>query len=97
MDWSRYPLEKLFSFVAALIPGFTALFISGRLIDQVLSVSYVGYRSRVAFLLIIAFSIGFTMTTCLSAMLGAVGGVIGNATYKPCRSSSCDDIGAAAT
>ena len=82
MDWSRYPLEKLFSFVAALIPGFTALLISGRTADELLYLSSLGYRSRVTVILVIAFVVGFTLTTCLSALLGAIGGVIGSVTYK---------------
>jgi hypothetical protein len=83
MDWSKYPLEKLFSFVAAIIPGGIALLISTGMVSWFLSLGLLGYRTKISALMVASFVIGFTMTTFLQALLGAVGGVIGAATYKP--------------
>jgi hypothetical protein len=82
MDWSKYPLEKLFSFVAAAIPGFVALSISGKINALLLLYPPLGYRTRVSILVAVAFLVGFTMTSCLSSVLGAIGGAIGAVTYK---------------
>lgn len=82
MDWSKYPLEKLFSFVAALIPGFAALSISGKVTAVLFLLPSLGYRTRFSILIAIAFLVGFTMTSFLSALMGAVGGAIGGATYR---------------
>jgi len=82
MDWSKYPLEKLFFFVAAVIPGFVALSISGKVGVLLLLQPSLGYRTRVSILIAVAFLVGFTMTSSLNALLGAVGGAIGAATYK---------------
>jgi hypothetical protein len=82
MDWSKYPLEKLFSFVAAVIPGFVALLISDKVGALLLLPISLGYRTRVSILIVVAFLAGFTMTSFLSAFLGALGGAIGGAAYK---------------
>src|SRR5579863_1795028 len=83
MDWSRYPLEKLFSFVAAVIPGFVALLVFSGSMQQLFALGSLGYRTRVAVVVLVAFVVGFTMTTTLNALLGAIGGSIGSVSYKP--------------
>jgi hypothetical protein len=82
MDWSKYPLEKLFSLVAAIIPGFTALLISRNTVYRLLSLESLGYRTKLTVLIVISFVVGFTMTTFLQAVLGAIGGALGAATYE---------------
>lgn len=66
-----------------LIPGFTVLFISEDSVYRILSTDYIGYRTKITVLVLIAFVIGFTLTTFLQALLGGIGGAIGAAAYKP--------------
>jgi hypothetical protein len=76
MDWSKYPLEKLFSFVAAVIPGFVALLVFPGSLQWLFALGFLGYRTRVTVVVLLAFVVGFTMTTILSAFLGAIGGLL---------------------
>jgi hypothetical protein len=82
MDWTKYPLEKLFSFVAGIIPGAVVLLIFGGL-QRFFALGFLGYRTKVSLIILAAFVIGFTATTFLNAILGGVGGAIGSVTYKP--------------
>jgi hypothetical protein len=82
MDWTKYPLEKLFSFVAAVIPGSVLLLIFGQL-HWFFALGFLGYRTKLSLAILAAFVFGFTATTFLSAILGAIGGAIGAASYKP--------------
>lgn len=65
LDLSKYPLEKLFAFAAAIIPGSVAIFIyeaaaPGALV-HFLSLSVLGYKMKLALLLFAAFVIGLTI------------------------------------
>jgi hypothetical protein len=82
MDWTKYPLEKLFSFAAGIIPCSVVLLIFGRL-QWFFALGFLGYRTKVSLVVLVAFVIGFTATTFLNAILGAVGGAIGAVRYKP--------------
>jgi hypothetical protein len=81
VDLSKYPLEKLFFFVAGIIPGFVAL-----LIFQLaapgsfwwfFSLGFLGYKTKLSIILLAAFIAGNSLTTFLSSLLGAGGGVYG--------------------
>jgi hypothetical protein len=56
MDPFKYPIEHLFDFVAGVIPGFTAL------------ISFLGYKTKLFLILVVAFVIGNNMTTFLRAL-----------------------------
>jgi len=82
MDISKFPLERLTYFVAGTIPGLVALLIFYLAHPESLGwffiLGFLGYRTKLALLLLVAFVAGNTMTTCLSASLGVAGGVIGH-------------------
>lgn len=81
MEPSKLPLEKLFFFVAGIIPGIVALLIFDRAVPGsfawFFAVSFLGYKAKLSIILLTAFIIGNTLTTFLSAILGAMGGAIG--------------------
>jgi len=83
MDWTKYPLEKLFSLVAGIIPGFVVLLIFPGWLPWFFALGFLGYRTKLSLLALLAFVVGFTVTSFLNAFLGAVGGVVGLSTYKP--------------
>jgi hypothetical protein len=83
MDLSKFPLEKLFYFVAGVIPGSAALVIfelskPGRY-DWFLNDPFLGYRTKIILILVGALIIGNSLTVFLNRILGAVGGAIGSA------------------
>jgi hypothetical protein len=82
MDWTKYPLEKLFSFVAGIIPGAVVILVFGRP-QWFFALGFLGYRTKVFLIVLVAFVIGFTATTFLNAILSGVGGAIGAVSYKP--------------
>ncbi len=91
MDLSKYPLEKLLYFVAGVIPGFVALLIfhvaAPGSFGWFFSLGFLGYRTKVALVVLTAFVVGNSMTRFLSGFLGAIGGAIGGAVgYKPPQS-----------
>lgn len=81
MDLSRYPLEKAVYFVAGVIPGFAALLIFQLARPGVFTwyfrLGFLGYRTKLTLIVLVAFVIGNTMTAILSSWLGALGGAIG--------------------
>lgn len=91
MDFSKYPLEKLLYYVAAVIPGLAALLIyelaSPGSFTWFFSFEFLGYKTKLGLILVVAFLIGYSMTAFLAASLGALGGVVGALTasrfYKP--------------
>jgi hypothetical protein len=84
MDLSKYPLEKLFYFVAGIIPGLVALLIyqaaNPGTFRWFVCLGFFGYRTKIALVLLAAFIIGNTMTTFLNAGLYAIGYWIGSST-----------------
>jgi hypothetical protein len=94
MDLSKYPLEKLVYFIAGIIPGFVALLIYALTVPGsfgwLITIDFLGYKTKLSLILLVAFVIGNSLTTFLSALLGAIGGEIGrfNAQrpYKPAPS-----------
>jgi hypothetical protein len=83
MELSKFPLEKLFYFVAGIIPGSAALVIfelskPGRY-DWFLKDPFLGYRTKTILILVVALIIGNSLTVFISRILGAIGGAIGGA------------------
>ena len=83
MDWTKYPLEKLFSFVAGIILGSVALLMFPGRIEWFFALGFLGYRTKLALFILVAFVVGFTATTFLGAILGGIGEAIGAASYNP--------------
>ncbi|HUN63935.1 MAG TPA: hypothetical protein VMU53_18190 [Candidatus Sulfotelmatobacter sp.] len=81
MDLSKYPLDKLIYFIAAILPGAVALFIFQLALPGsfgwAFNLGFLGYKTRVVLVVLICFVVGYTITTALSRLLGAVGGAVG--------------------
>ena len=81
MELTKYPVERLFSFIAGIIPGFVALLIYQLAVPGsfgwFFTLGFLGYRTKLALILLTAFVIGNSMATFVRATMGAVGGVIG--------------------
>jgi hypothetical protein len=81
VDFSKYPLEKLFYFVAGIIPGSAALVILG--VSEPGRYNWffdnwsLGYRTKFALILVLALIIGNSLTVFLTRILGAIAGAIG--------------------
>lgn len=90
MDLSKYPLEKLIYYLAAIIPGFVALLIfqtaAPGSFGWFFALGFLGYKTKLALVLLASFVIGYTLTTFLGAVLlfvgGAYGGIISKRPYK---------------
>lgn len=95
---SKYPLEKLFYFVAGIIPGFVALLVYQQAVPDAFkwffSVGFLGYRVKLAVATIVACIIGNTLTTFFSSFLGAIGGAVGSvlATRRTPQLSFLEDV-----
>jgi hypothetical protein len=94
VDVTKFPLEKLVRFVAGVIPGFAALlmfqFVSPGSFQWFFDLGFLGYRTKLAFILVVAFVVGNSLTEFLSRFLGALGGAIGAVYWarRPIESSS---------
>jgi len=81
MDWTKYPLEKLFIFIAGVCPGIAAFVVlelsRPGTFNRFFTLPFLGYRTKLTILIIAAFVIGYTMTTFFRGILGAIGGVYG--------------------
>jgi hypothetical protein len=98
MDLSKYLLEKLIYFIAGIIPGFVALSIYQLAVPGsfgwFFTLGFLGYKTKIAIVLLSAFIIGNSMTQFLTSILGATGGVLGarkslreaQKPYKPAHS-----------
>lgn len=90
MDFSKYPLERFSYFIAGIVPGFAALLVfylhSPASFGWFISAGYLGYRTKIVLVLVVAFLIGNSLTAFLSSFLGAIGGayggVVGTRPYK---------------
>ena len=78
---SKYPLEKLIYFLAALIPGFTALLIfelaHPGCFNWFFALPFAGYRTKIVLVLAAAFVGGYSIITLLGYFLTSVGGMVG--------------------
>jgi hypothetical protein len=81
MDVSKYPLEKIFYFAAGVIPGFVALVIFNQAHPQAFlwffGMGFVGYKTKVALILITAFTIGNSILAFMEGFLYLVGHLVG--------------------
>jgi hypothetical protein len=81
MDLSKYPFEKLFGFIAGVIPGFIALLIFQLArpgsFGWFFNLCFLGYKTKLSLILVTAFVVGNTMTTFLDSFLGGLGGAFG--------------------
>jgi hypothetical protein len=97
MDFSKYPLEKFFYFIAGVIPGFVALLIfqlaAPGSFGWFFSLGFLGYRTKLSLILLAAFVVGNTLTTFLTAFLLFIGGFYGSvvAEKRPYRPSASYD------
>ncbi len=86
MDLSKYPLEKLLYFVAGIVPGFVALLIyhvaSHVSFAWLFSLGFLGYRTKIALVLMAAFAVGNSMTRFLDGLLGGIRGAVQGAVWK---------------
>lgn len=91
MDVAKYPLEKVFDIAAGVIPGSVALWIfevshPGK-VSWLFGCGFLGYRTKLALILLAALVVGNTMTAFLTFLLGAIGGAVGAALalgpYRP--------------
>jgi hypothetical protein len=91
MDLSKYPLEKLVYFIAGIIPGFVALLIYGLAVPGsfgwFFALGFLGYKTRISLILLVAFVAGNSLTTLLNAILGSIGATLdrreAKEPYKP--------------
>jgi hypothetical protein len=83
MDWSKYPLEKLSYVVAGIAPGLIALLVYPHSFAWFFSLGFLGYRTKLAVIVLVAFVIGNSITRFLTSILGAIGGAIGAVRYRP--------------
>lgn len=95
MDLTKFPLEKLFYFVAGVIPGAAALLIfelssPGRY-AWFLGQRALGYRTKLILIIIVALIIGNSMTVSLNRILGGIAGAVcGVKGVKLLKSSSSE-------
>ena len=91
MDFTKYPLERFFYCVAGVIPGFVALFIfqlaTAKSFSWFFASDFLGYRTKLSLIVIVAFLVGNSLTAFLSSFLGMIGRACGGVTsmrpYKP--------------
>jgi hypothetical protein len=83
MDWSKYPLDRLVYFIAALIPGFAALLIFEAThpgsFNWFIWHPFLGYRTKLTIVVLAAFVVGYSISALLGYFLGMLGGAIGGA------------------
>ena len=81
MEPSKLPLEKVFFFVAGIIPGFIALLIFNLVapgsFTWFFTMGFLGYKTKLGVMLLTAFVVGNSLTTFLDRLLGGVGGYLG--------------------
>jgi hypothetical protein len=82
MDWTKYPIDKLVHFVAALIPGAVILCVFSlhrpHALEAVIYSGLIGYKTKVAIIGIIAFAAGYSATTLIASLIGGlIGGIQG--------------------
>lgn len=86
VDFSKYPLERIFYLLAGVIPGLTALLVFELAVPGsfawLFSLSFLGYKVKLSLVVLVAFVIGVTMSILLNGLLYAIGATIADATSK---------------
>jgi len=95
MDWSKYPIEKVLHYVAGVIPGIVALIllelVAPGTLRGILNSGFLGYRTTIALILLLAFVIGNTLSTGLGMLLIVPMATLGAITYGIRSRSSYQD------
>lgn len=97
MDFTKLPVEKLFYFLAGIIPGFVALLIFQFAVpgafDWFFASTFLGYKTKLSLAVLVCFVVGNTLTTFLNGFLGAIGGVVGHRyALRPYKQPSSYDV-----
>lgn len=81
MELLKYPLDKLLIFLASVIPGAVALLVfhsaSPNAFDWFVRLDLLGYKTKCGLVLLACFLAGYSITTLLGRVLGAIGGGVG--------------------
>jgi hypothetical protein len=81
MEPSKLPIEKVFFFIAGIIPGFVAMLVFNLAapgsFTWFFTMGFLGYKTKLGVTLLTAFVVGNSLTTFLNALLGGVGGYLG--------------------
>lgn len=86
LDVGRIPFSKAFPFLASVLPGFTIIFLyesshTGTM-EQFISMSLLGYKTKLTLIVIVAFLLGYSLNKLLAAVFGAFGGVVGGSSFS---------------
>jgi hypothetical protein len=80
MDLLKLSLERLFGFIAGVIPGTVVLTLFGlhhpRFAAAVRDIDYLGYRTKLSLVLAVALIAGWTVTTFFYGLMGFFEGVL---------------------
>jgi hypothetical protein len=81
MDFSKFQLERVFFFIAGIIPGFVALAVfqmsRPESFGKLAALPFPGYKAKLALLLLVAFVVGNSMTTLLLVVAKSAAPAIG--------------------
>ena len=81
MNFDKYPLDKAFHFIAGIVPGGAVLWMVylryPTWIASIIYSPFLGYRTKLSIMLVLAFLIGNSVTKLLSRLAGAFGGAVG--------------------
>lgn len=87
MDWARVPLERLFGFLAALVPGCATLLLFAihepDLLWRFWALAALGYQTKITVVLLCCFLSGWTIISAFQGLNGAIGGVLGGVMKIP--------------
>lgn len=80
MDWLRIIFDRFFGFLATLIPGSAILLLfvlhKESAFHAFWATNSLGYQTKIAILLLITFSVGFTVQHSIGTLSGAISGAI---------------------
>jgi hypothetical protein len=94
VDFSKYPIEKFFYFLAGVIPGCVALWVfqvaHPGTFEWLFANAFLGYRTKLAIVGLSSFVTGNSLNSFLNGLLGMMGGIygriIGMRPYRPSKS-----------
>jgi hypothetical protein len=81
MNFDKYPLDKAFQFIAGIVPGSAVIWMVylryPTWIVYIIYSPFLGYKTKLSIMLVLAFLIGNSITKLLARLAGAFGGAIG--------------------
>lgn len=97
MELPTIPLERVFFFIAGVVPGFVALLIynlsAPHSFRWFFASSLIGYNTKVVIVLVVTLVIGNSLTSFFSIVANMVGGAVGGYLGKrPYKASSGEDV-----